>query len=104
MIEIDIEKICSSICIKAKHYNGCRYIENKVAAEDKLIGFLEGLEVAEIICDSFISKNHYKTISEVRLTLLDDSQVANVFIDVENRTADIVKKTGETTIIKKIKV
>lgn len=101
---IDIKKICSSICNKAKHYNGCRYIENKVASEDKLIGFLEGLEVAEIICDSVISKNHYKTISEVRLTLLDDNQVVNVFIDVVNRTADIVKKTNESTVIKKVNV
>ena len=101
---IDIEKICSSICNRAKHYNGCRYIENKVASEDKLIGFLEGLEVSEIICDSVISKNHYKTISEVRLTLLNDSQVVNVFIDVENRTADIVKKTDNSTVIKKVKI
>ena len=101
---IDIKKICSSICNKAKHYNGCRYIENKTASEYKLIGFLEGLEVAEIICDSFISKNHYKKILEVRLTLLDDSQVVNIFIDVENRTADIVKKTSEPTVIKKVKV
>ena len=101
---IDIKKICSSICNKAKHYNGCRYIENKVASEDKLIGFLEGLEVAEIICDSVISKNHYKTISEVRLTLLDDNQVVNVFIDVVNRTADIVKKTNESKVIKKVNV
>ena len=100
----DLGKICSSICNMAKHYNECRYIENKVASEDRFIGFLEGLEVAEIICDSVISKNHYKTISEVRLTLLDDSQVVNVFIDVENRTADIVKKTDESTVIKKVKV
>ena len=104
MIEIDIEKICISICNMAKHYNGCRYIENRIASENKLLGFLEGLEVAGIICDSFISKNQYKTISEVRLTLLDDSQVVNIFIDVQNRTADIVKKTGETTIIKKVKI
>lgn len=101
---IDIEKICSSVCNRAKHYNGCRYIENKVVSEDKLIGFLEGLEVAGAICDSVISKNHYKTISEVRLTLLDDSQVVNIFIDVENRTADIVKKTSESTVIKKVKI
>ena len=101
---IDIEKICNSICNKARHYNGCRYIENKVSSEYKLIGFLEGLEVAEIICDSVISKNHYKTISEVRLTLLDNSQVVNIFIDVENRTADIVKKTDESTVIKKVKI
>ena len=99
----DIGKICSSICNMAKHYNGCRYIENKVASYDKLIGFLEGLEVADIICDSVISKDHYKNISEVRLTLLDDSQVINIFIDVENRTADIVKKTDESSI-KKVKV
>ena len=98
------EKICTSVCNRAKHYNGCRYIENKVASEDKLIGFLEGLEVADIICDSVISKNYYKKIKEVRLTLLDDGKVANIFIDVENRAADIVKITGESTIIKKVKI
>lgn len=101
---IKIEKICSSICNMTRHYNGCRYIENKIASENKLIGFLEGLEETAIILDSVISKNYYKKISEVRLTLLNDNQVVNIFIDVENRTADIVKKTDETTIIKKVKV
>ena len=100
---IDIGKICSSICNKARGYNRCRYIENKIAQENKLLGFLEGLEETEIIVDSIISKNYYKKISEVRLTLLDDSQVVNIFIDVENRTADIVKNTDESTI-KKVKV
>ena len=101
---IDIKKICSSICNKAKAYNGCRYIENKIASENKLVGFLEGLEVAEIICDSVINKNYYKKISEIDLTMTDNDQIVNIFISVENRTADIIRKTSETTIIKKVKV
>lgn len=100
----DIKKICSSICNKAKHYNGCRYIENRIASENKLVGFLEGLEETEIICDSVINKNHYKKISEIDLTMTDNDQIVNIFIDVESRTFDIVKKTDESTVIKKVKI
>ena len=101
---VDIKKMCSSICNRAKHYNGCRYIENKIASENKLVGFLEGLEETEIICDSVINKNYYKKISEIDLAMTGNDQIVNIFISVENRTADIVKKTGETTIIKKVKI
>lgn len=101
---IDIKKICSSICNKSRAYNGCRYIENRIASENKLVGFLEGLEEAEIICDSVINKNYYKKISEIDLTMTDNDQIVNIFIDVENRTFDIVKKTDESTVIKKVKI
>lgn len=101
---IDIKKICSSICNKAKSYNGCRYIENRIASENKLVGFLEGLEETNIICDSVINKNYYKKISEVDLAMLDKGQIVNIFIDIENRSADIIRKTDETTIIKKVKI
>ena len=86
----------------AKQYNGCRYIENKIASENKLFGFLEGLEETEIIFDSVINKNYYKKISEIDLAMTDNDQVANIYINVENRTADIVKKTCESTVIKKV--
>ena len=100
----DIKKICSSICNKAKYYNGCRYIENRIASENKLVGFLEGLEEAGIICDSVINKNYYKKISKINLTMTDNDQIVNIFIDVENQTFDIVKKTDESTVIKKVKI
>ena len=100
----DIKKICSSICNKARAYNGCRYIENKIASENKLVGFLECLEVTEIVCDSVINKNCNKKISEIDLTMTDNDQIVNIFIDVENRTFDTVKKTDESTVIKKVKI
>lgn len=101
---IDIKKICSFVVAKAKHYNGCRYIENRIASENKLVGFLEGLEETEIICDSVINKNNYKKISEIDLTMTDNDQIVNIFIDVENRTFDIVKKNDKSTVIKKVKI
>lgn len=101
---VDIKKICSSICNKARAYNGCRYIENRIASENKLVGFLEGLEETEIIWDSVINKNYYKKISEIDLAMTDNDQIVNIFIDVENRTFDIVKKTDESTVIKKVKI
>ena len=101
---LGIKKICSCICNKARAYNECRYIENKIASENKLVGFLECLEETEIISDSVINKNHYKKISEIDLAMTDNDQIVNILISIENRTADIIRKTSETTIIKKVKV
>lgn len=100
----DIKKICSSICNKARAYNGCRYIENKIASENKLVGFLECLEETEIVFDSVINKNCNKKISEIDLAMTVNDQIVNIVIDVENRTFDIVKKTDESTVIKKVKI
>ena len=36
--------------------------------------------------------------------MTDNDQIVNIFIDVENRTFDIIKKTDESTVIKKVKI